>query len=159
QPRLGECLRRAAERFRGRRQQRRARRRGRLGRRRQQQHDLARHEGILASGTRPRERHRRRAPERVSVAERTGLPVGVAGALPSGPLAPAPSRDEYGTQVTRERAGGGLRGSDLVPVAARHAGAMSVALGLALAAAAVALAIVGDPVLAAAAFGAGVVLV
>ena len=61
--------------------------------------------------------------------------------------------------MTRERAGGGLRGSDLVPVAARHAGAMSVALGLALAAAAVALAIVGDPVLAAAAFGAGVVLV
>ena len=48
QPRLGQCVGRAAERSRHRRAQRRARGRRRLGRRREQEHDLTRHGPIVS---------------------------------------------------------------------------------------------------------------
>jgi signal transduction histidine kinase len=88
-----------------------------------------------------------------------GLPDGVGGAVPSGDLAPAPSRDDRGILTTQKRAGGGLRASDLVPAAERHVVGLSVTTGLALAAIAVVLATEMYPVLAVGALGAGAAVV
>lgn len=66
------------------------------------------------------------------------------------------SRDHRPVPTAPGRPGGGLRSSDLLPAAERHAVGLSLALGLALVLAAVALASAGYQVVAAAVLGAGV---
>ncbi len=86
----------------------------------------------------------------------TGLSAGAGGALPSGVLASAAPPDLAPTPTAHWRREGGLRTSDLLPAAQRHAVGLSVALGLGLVTAAVGLALATHPGLAGAALAVGV---
>ncbi len=80
------------------------------------------------------------------------------GAVPLHPLASVPSRKRLPSLATSGRQDGGLRATELLPVAAWHANELGVALGLVLVTAAMVLAQAGFSAVAGMALGAGVLL-